>query len=272
MTIEVFAPGKVNLTLHVTGQQDDGYHLLDSLVVFVDVGDKIRLTEAAQMSLNVTGLYAVGVPTDSQNLVWQACALCGFTADITLEKNLPNAAGIGGGSADAAAVLRVAQQLRYFPQGDVASLGADVPVCMSSVPQRMQSIGDCLEPVGDLPDLWMVLVNPKVGVPTPAVFSALKYKNNPPMPDAFPHWETSDAFCIWLADQRNDLEAPAIELQPIITDVLCVFSDAAFARMSGSGATCFGLYLSEHASATAAARIKQSNPDWWVADAKVLKR
>ena len=271
MTIEAFAPAKVNLTLHVTGQRGDGYHLLDSLVAFVDVGDQLRLTKAGQMSLTVTGPYASGVPTDKRNLVWQAATLCAITADITLEKNLPNAAGVGGGSADAAAVIRAAKQFGHAPQGDVASLGADVPVCMSSAPQRMQDIGDLLKPVGALPDLWMVLVNPIVAVATPAVFSALKKKSNAPMANDLPSWKTFDEFCAWLGKQRNDLEEPALIIQPIIADVLGTFYDAALARMSGSGATCFGLYPSRQASANAAARIKMDNPDWWVADAKVLR-
>jgi 4-diphosphocytidyl-2-C-methyl-D-erythritol kinase len=271
MTIEVFAPAKVNLTLHVTGQREDGYHLLDSLVVFVDVGDQLRLTQSDQMSLKVTGPYASGVPTDSSNLVWRAAVLCGLTTDVVLEKYLPNAAGIGGGSADAAAVVRAATQLGYATQGDGASLGADVPVCMSSAPQRMQGIGERLMSVDDLPDIWMVLVNPRIGVPTPAIFSKLKNKSNAPMADILPDWTNYDNFCTWLGDQRNDLETPAIEIQPIIANVLHTLSDASLARMTGSGATCFGLYPSAHASATAAARIKRDNPDWWVAGAKVLK-
>ncbi len=271
MTIEVFAPAKVNLTLHVTGQREDGYHTLDSLVVFVDVGDQLRLKESAQMSLNVAGPYTNGVPTDSSNLVWRASALCGLTAEIGLEKHLPNAAGIGGGSADAAAVLRAAVQLGYGPQGDIASLGADVPVCMSSAPQRMQGIGDKLTSVDNLPNLWLVLVNPMHHVSTPSVFAALKTKSNAPMPAALPFCETIDDFCSWLGDQRNDLESPAIEVEPFIAKVLDMFPDALISRMSGSGATCFGIYPSAQASEIAAARIKKSNPDWWVADAKVLK-
>jgi 4-diphosphocytidyl-2-C-methyl-D-erythritol kinase len=270
MTTKVFAPAKVNLTLHVTGQREDGYHLLDSLVVFADVGDQVALTQSDNMSLDVTGPYLDGVPTDSTNLVWRAASLCGLTADIVLDKHLPNAAGIGGGSADAAAVVRGAKLLGYQSQGDVASLGADVPVCMSSAPQRMQGIGERLNPVGGLPDLWMVLVNPKVDVPTPAVFSALKTKSNAPMEKTLPQWKSVTEFCTWLSEQRNDLEAPAIENQQIIANVLATLSDASLARMSGSGATCFGLYASAHASATAAARIQKDNPDWWVADTKVL--
>ena len=271
MKIEIFAPAKVNLTLHVTGLREDGYHLLDSLVVFVDVGDQLRLTQSDQMSLEVMGPYADGVPTDASNLVWRAAALCGLAAGIVLDKHLPNAAGIGGGSADAAAIIRGAKQLGYHPQKPITSLGADVYVCLSSEPQRMAGIGDRLKPVGGLPDLWAVLVNPGVGVPTPAVFSALKSKSNTPMADALPLWKTATEFCSWLGDQRNDLEAPAIGIQPIIADVLHTLFDASLARMSGSGATCFGLYPSRQASAVAVARIKANNPGWWISEAKVLK-
>jgi 4-diphosphocytidyl-2-C-methyl-D-erythritol kinase len=270
MTTKVFAPAKVNLTLHITGQRDDGYHLLDSLVVFVDVGDELRVSEAAQMSLYVSGPYAQGVPDDASNLVWRAAELCGLRADITLEKHLPNAAGIGGGSADAAAVVRAARSFGHEPKGDVATLGADVPVCMSSAPQRMSGIGEVLAPSPKLPQLWMVLVNPMKDVPTPAVFQALKQKVNPAMEATLPGWKDAQGFCEWLAEQRNDLEAPAVEAEPIIGAVLGLFPDALLARMSGSGATCFGLYADAQSSAAAAARIRQTHPEWWVADAKVL--
>jgi 4-diphosphocytidyl-2-C-methyl-D-erythritol kinase len=270
MTIEVFAPAKVNLTLHVTGQLDDGYHLLDSLVVFADIGDRLWVSEAAETSLQVTGRYAKGVPTDPSNLVWKAADLCGMTVDITLEKNLPNAAGIGGGSADAAAMIRAAKRLGCNPTGDIASLGADVPVCMANTPQRMQGIGDVLNHVGQLPDLWIVLVNPRVDVPTPAVFSKLQSKTNMPMSDHLPDWEGFAEFCEWLADQRNDLETPAIAIQPVIEEVLDTLADAGFKRMSGSGATCFGLYPSAHAASLAAERIQNEHPEWWVAGGRVL--
>lgn len=271
MTTKVFAPAKVNLTLHITGQRDDGYHLLDSLVVFVSAGDELCLTEAVEMSLNVSGPYAKGVPNDASNLVWRAAELCELSVEIALEKHLPNAAGIGGGSADAAAVVRAAQALGRAPKEDVATLGADVPVCMSSAPQRMSGIGEVLAPCSKLPELWMVLVNPIKDVPTPAVFRALKQKANPAMEADLPTWDDAHSFCEWLAGQRNDLEAPAIEIEPVIGQVLDLFPDALLARMSGSGATCFGLYADAKSSAKAAKRIKQAHSEWWVADTKVLE-
>ena len=269
--IEGFAPAKINLTLHVTGQRSDGYHLLDSLVVFADVGDRLTISTANQMSLRVSGPYAAGVPIDESNLVWKMACACGLTADITLEKNLPNAAGIGGGSADAAAVLRGARELGYQVDLEVASLGADVPVCLSNAPQRMQGIGEVLANVIGLPEMWMVLVNPRVDVPTPMVFSALETKSNSAMEDVIPSWADFDAFCQWLVSQRNDLQAPAVSLRPIVGDALAALSDGAASGMSGSGATCFGLYPTAKDAAKAAQRIQLAHPKWWVTGAKVLE-
>ena len=271
MTIKVFAPAKINLSLHVTGQRADGYHMLDSLVVFADVADRLDITPADEMSLDVSGPFSVGVPADASNLVWQASEICGLTAHIRLEKNLPNAAGIGGGSADAAAVLRAGEQLGCsYKASRITALGADVPVCMTSRPKRMQGIGDQLSDVPSLPSLWMVLVNPRVSVPTPAVFHALETKTNPAMAAQLPSWANFTDFCNWLSDQRNDLETPAITQQPVIREALNALSDAPLARMSGSGATCFGLYASAHLAQASAKRIQTAHPKWWVAAGQVL--
>ena len=263
MTTEVFAPAKVNLTLHVTGQRADGYHLLDSLVVFADVGDRLWFTPAPQMQIEVTGPFAVGVPTDRRNLVWQAAELAGWTGHITLEKNLPHGAGIGGGSSDAAAVLQA------FGGADHAlSLGADVPVCLKHTPQRMRGIGELLDPIEGLPALEIVLVNPRVVVPTGTVFLGLQSKQNDPMGDVMPEFESAPAFCDWLAAQRNDLERPARAIAPEVGAALAALDGALLARMSGSGATCFGLYAT--GAAAAAACIAQEHPDWWLASGRVL--
>lgn len=263
MTAEAFAPAKINLTLHVTRQRADGYHLLDSLVVFADIGDRLWFSPATQLQITVMGPFAEGVPTDARNLVWRAAELAGWTGHITLEKNLPHGAGIGGGSSDAAAVLRM------FGAGDQAlSLGADVPVCLSSAPQRMRGIGEVLEPLAPLPDLEILLVNPKVPVPTGPVFAGLTSKQNAPMPE-LPEFSDAEAFCRWLSARRNDLEAPARRLAPQVETALPALNDALFARMSGSGATCFGLY--EQGAAAAAARITQAHPDWWVRAGRVLR-
>ena len=156
MRIEAFAPAKINLTLHVTGQRPGGYHLLDSLVLFADVGDRLWLDAGPDMSVEVFGPFAKGVPTDERNLVWAAAQLAGWSGRIQLEKNLPHGAGIGGGSSDAAAVLRA-----LGADIDGGNLGADVPVCCCSVATRMTGIGDILGPVVELPELFAVLANPK---------------------------------------------------------------------------------------------------------------
>lgn len=263
MTTEAFAPAKVNLTLHVTGQRSDGYHLLDSLVAFVDLGDRLWFEAGPEMRVDVTGPFAQGVPTDSRNLVWQAAQMAGWTGHIRLEKNLPHGAGIGSGSSDAAAVLR-----SFGGVQAAATLGADVPVCLSAGPQRMQGIGDVLTPLSPLPPMEILLVNPNVMVPTGPVFNALASKDNPPMPDKIPTFGDAISFCHWLGQQRNDLEAPAREIAPQIGGVLTALEGALLARMSGSGATCFGLY--ERGAAQAAQRIAQAHPSWWVASGRLL--
>ncbi|MGR3494209.1 4-(cytidine 5'-diphospho)-2-C-methyl-D-erythritol kinase [Citreimonas sp.] len=264
MPTEAFAPAKVNLALHVTGKRPDGYHLLDSLVVFADIGDRITLEPAAATSLAVTGPRARGVPADARNLVWRAAELHGTPVAITLDKHLPAAAGIGGGSSDAAATLRALRALTdRDPAGDPLSLGADVPVCLHAGAARMRGIGEIVEPL-EVPPLAAVLVNPGVEVPTGPVFAALATTDNAPMSDP-PQDAHSAAFIDWLARQRNDLQAPALTLQPAIAQVLEAMSDATLARMSGSGATCFGLYPDSAAAARAALRIAEKHPDWWTA-------
>lgn len=262
MISEVFAPAKINLTLHVTGQRGDGYHLLDSLVAFADVGDRLTFTPADALSLKVTGPFGDGVPEDARNLVWQAAELAELSAHITLEKNLPHGAGIGGGSSDAAAVLRHAGSC-----GAAASLGADVPVCLTPQVQRMQGIGDLLTPLPALPPVWAVLVNPKVHVPTPDVFKALTQKTHPPMSTHIPAFVDVAGLINWLSDMRNDLEPPALACAPQVADVLNAVAacpDVALARMSGSGATCFGLCHTSRAAQDAATTLRVAHPAWWV--------
>ncbi|NNE51974.1 MAG: 4-(cytidine 5'-diphospho)-2-C-methyl-D-erythritol kinase [Sulfitobacter sp.] len=258
--VTLFAPAKVNLTLHVTGQRADGYHLLDSLVAFADVGDRIGLSEASEMSLEVTGPFATGVPADARNSVWQA-ALRGVTPyAISLEKNLPNGAGIGGGSADAAAILR------HLGKGEAAAnLGADVPVCLLSRAQRMRGIGEVLEPVQGLPPLYAVLANPGVSIATPVIFQALVEKDNPPMPEALPRFADAAALIEWLQDTRNDLEVPALKELPVVGEVLAALRELGpLARMSGSGATCFGLFGTRTEAERAAKALAAAHPGWWV--------
>lgn len=271
--IEQFAPAKVNLALHVTGRRRDGYHLLDSLVVFTEVGDRVTVAPARKTSLEVTGPFAAGVPCDQRNLMWRAAQAVapGRALAMTLEKNLPHPAGIGGGSADAAAVVRAIAQLdgRRVDPRVLLELGADVPVCLSCAPQRMRGVGEILEPLAGLPEMALVLVNPGADVPTPSVFKALKNRDNPQM-GAVPKGVGFGGFRDWLAAQRNDLEAPAKSVAPVITEVLQALQEAGapLARMSGSGATCFGLFRDMSKAQAAAGQIKKQG--WWVHASLVL--
>lgn len=270
---KTFAPAKVNLTLHVTGQRKDGYHLLDSLVVFADVGDRVSISPSEKLSLDVTGPMAEGVPADSSNLVWKAASLFDTPVAITLSKHLPAAAGIGGGSSDAAATILALADMtgdKTLPEGAVA-LGADVRVCLMRQSARMSGIGDIVEPVAGLPPLFAVMANPRVDVPTPTVFKALVDKNNAPMPKTLPRWKGTKQLIDWVSSQRNDLEAPAIEHAPVIQEVLDALGELAgarLARMSGSGATCFALFETREAADAAAKRLAQAHPQWWVTAAR----
>ncbi|SHL42304.1 4-diphosphocytidyl-2-C-methyl-D-erythritol kinase [Roseovarius litoreus] len=269
MVVEAFAPAKVNLSLHVTGRRSDGYHELDSLVMFADIGDRIEVELSDSASLTVEGEMAAGVPTDGSNLVMKAQQLMGVSASIRLHKTLPNAAGLGGGSSDAAAVIRALSELSGTPlPKDVLSLGADVPACLAGQVVRMRGLGERITPVSGLPALNAVLINPNVPVPTRDVFERLETTTNAPMPDDLPQGISAAEFGRWLRDMRNDLEPPAILLQPVIAQVLGAFAvtpGCQLARMTGSGATCFGLYADRETASSAAGRLREAFPGWWVA-------
>lgn len=266
MNTSELAPAKVNLTLHVTGRRTDGYHLLDSLVAFTQVGDLVSLTNSE--GLTISGPEGRGLDAGADNLVTRAAALMGCVdAGLHLEKRLPVASGIGGGSADAAAALRLLARARGMSVPDTLNLGADVPVCLHSQPARMRGIGEALSPVPPLPPVWLVLVNPRVAVSTPDVFRALAGQFGAPMPDTMPHWRDADELAQWLAALRNDLQSAACTLAPVITQALALVatqSGCLLARMSGSGATCFGVFGTQQAAERAAQGIEQSRPDWWV--------
>lgn len=270
------APAKVNLCLHVTGKRDDGYHLLDSLVVFADCGEWVSVAKADVTSLTVTGEGAADVPTDASNLVLQAAGLfpAECTTAISLHKALPVAAGLGGGSADAAATLRAMAQLWGLPVPDVdaqLTLGADVPVCMTQNPKRMQGIGEVVTDVKNLPALHMVLVNPRVPVPTGPVFQALQSTQNPGLPE-MPNSTMIGGWASWLQSCRNDLEPPAWALHPKVDLVLKTLSQGnpLLYRMSGSGGTCFVLTEDAGLAGLIAKDIKAAQPNWWVVDVPVL--
>jgi 4-diphosphocytidyl-2-C-methyl-D-erythritol kinase len=268
-----FAPAKVNLFLHVTGRRADGYHLLDSLAVFPAVGDFVRAAPGEGLSLRVGGRFGGVLAAEADNLVLRAAralaAAAGVAAraDVILEKALPVASGIGGGSADAAAALRVLSRLWGVsaPLEAIAlGLGADVPVCLASRPARMGGIGEILGAAPVLPAFGMVLVNPGVGVSTPAVFKARAggFSEVAELPAG---WPDVAGMVGDLARLTNDLEAPAVGLAPVIGDVLAALrgdGDCLLARMSGSGATCFGIYESPAKAAAAAEDLRRG--DWWV--------
>ncbi|GAA2852669.1 4-diphosphocytidyl-2-C-methyl-D-erythritol kinase [Aminobacter aminovorans] len=271
------APAKINLALHVTGRRHDGYHLLESLVVFAELGDRITVAAAAEESFVVDGPFATDVPVDGGNLVLKArdalrTAFPQHTTQpvaIALEKNLPVASGIGGGSSDAAAALRALSRLWRLPAdaSELARLalplGADLPMCLAGHPLIARGIGEQLDPVRHFPCLPMVLVNPGIAVATPSVFQALKRRENPPLAPL----DSADTVLDWLTISRNDLEPPAISVEPSIAEVLAALrsSGASFARMSGSGATCFGIFDGNAAAARAAAAISAEHPGWFSA-------
>jgi len=268
-----FAPAKVNLYLHVTGKRADGYHLLDSLIVFAGAGDYVEAQGAGELSLTITGPMGHTLEADDGNLVLKAARALAKAGNVpayaalTLEKNLPVASGIGGGSADAAAALRVLSKLwnLKIPLEPIAlSLGADVPVCLARKTRRMSGIGDILANGPAMPDMGLVLINPGIPVPTKEVFAARRGPFspvvNPPVA-----WRETRFLVSDIADHKNDLQAPAIARVPEIAAVLETLRDdkkCLLARMSGSGATCFGLYENPAAAAMAAHTIR--HPNWWV--------
>ena len=278
--INEFAPAKINLCLHVTGQNKDGYHALDSLVLFTKFGDRISVSPDTDWGLKLSGPYGQNVPKGAENLVWRAAEMTnpGDGASIQLEKNLPPAAGIGGGSSDAAAVIRALSQL--YPNAerlelDLMDLGADVPLCMTAELTRMRGIGEKLVRMGAPPSLPIVLVNPGVSLNTADVFQALEQKENPALPDDMPSPKDLFNWLNWLNARRNDLERPAIKLRPVIGAVLAAlndFSGTKLARMSGSGATCFAITETAEQCEVLAALLKQSYPDWWVVATQSLTR
>jgi len=264
-----FAPAKVNLYLHVTGKRADGYHLLDSLAVFPAAGDVVGAAPGEALRLAISGRFGAALQGEADNLLLRAgrALAPGRGAALTLEKNLPVASGIGGGSADAAAALHVLSALWGITGADLPALalqlGADVPVCLASKPARMQGIGEILAPAPKLPEFGMVLVNPGVAVPTPAVFKARQggFSPAPKLPEA---WADADAMVADLRACTNDLQDAAIGIAPVIGEVLQVLADlpgAKLARMSGSGATCFAMFATPAAAEAAAAQITQ--PGWW---------
>jgi 4-diphosphocytidyl-2-C-methyl-D-erythritol kinase len=278
------APAKVNLTLRILGKRADGYHDLESLVVFARLADQVTLTLDAALGLDVDGPTAAAAGDVADNLVLRAAReLAGRTDGLrlgrfALTKHIPVAAGLGGGSSDAAAALRLIMRVNGIAQDNrrvmdaARATGADVPVCLDPRPRVMRGIGDVLSGPLDLPPLPAVLVNPGVPVSTKDVFGKLglaKGERRGTASDIDAGRLKERATLIdYLVAQPNDLESPAIALQPVIADVLGALAQQGgclLARMSGSGATCFGLFETEAAAASAAKALSSSQPNWWLA-------
>ena len=273
------APAKINLALHVTGRRDDGYHLLDSLVTFAEDGDELIFEASDTDRFRVIGRFGGELSSDD-NLVLKArdllrTALAGAgqpsgPVSITLDKSLPIASGIGGGSADAAATLRGLLRLwnadlpAETMQRVALQLGADVPMCLASRPLRARGIGEAIEQTA-MPSVPLVLVNPLKPVSTPEIFRSLTRRDNPPIGEIsgasdIARWMNS------LVSLRNDLQPPAEMLVPEIAEACDLLGQslAGFVRMSGSGATCFGLYETEAAAMKAALALSVYRPNWYV--------
>lgn len=281
------APAKVNLALHVTGRRADGFHTLHTLCVFTELGDQLSARPANEDRLTVSGPFADDLPVGRSNLVVRTIEK--FRArfpghieggvSIHLEKHLPVAAGLGGGSADAAAVLRILARMGAAPVPDAelfalaATLGADVPMCLYSRTCEVLGIGERIKPVTAFPPVHLVLVNPMAPVSTADVFRRLETRENPPMPPLPEALDRAAMLSLWLSDTRNDLEPPAIAIAPAIAGVIetiAATAGCALARMSGSGATCFGLYGSAAAAHQAAHDLREKLSGYWVAATPVV--
>jgi len=271
------APAKVNLTLRVLGRRADSYHDIESLVAFAGVGDALTFTPGGALALAVGGPTAAAAGDVADNLVLKAARALAERVEglklgrFTLSKRLPVSAGLGGGSADAAAALRLLARANRMAPDDprlmqaARNTGADVPVCLDPRARLMRGIGDVLSAPLDLPRLFALLVNPGVAVATKDVFAALSIPPAAPIAQA-PTPPEPAGLLAEITNGRNDLEGPAIELEPAIADVLAVLRKlpgCRLARMSGSGATCFGLFDSTRATTAAARTLRVGYPAWW---------
>jgi 4-diphosphocytidyl-2-C-methyl-D-erythritol kinase len=281
----MLARAKINLYLHITGRRADGYHLLDSLIVFAETGDEIALEPSDRVSLTIDGPFGAGLDNGPDNLVLRAAhALRDLTgaragAAIRLTKNLPVASGIGGGSADAAATLAGLCGLWDVAPGRAAllqvaaGLGADVPVCLDGAPSFVGGIGEDLAPARGLPRSWLLLANPGIATPTPAVFKARQGPFSNPARWSEPPRDF-DEFVARLRNCSNDLTEAAISVTPVIREVLVALAglpSCALARLSGSGATCFGLFGDEASARAAEATLRTAQPTWWVTAAPMAR-
>jgi 4-diphosphocytidyl-2-C-methyl-D-erythritol kinase len=272
--IRVDAHAKLNLYLHVVGRRDDGYHLIDSLAAFAALHDTLTAAPADTLTLAVDGPFAAALATESDNLVLRAARALAAAhgreprARLQLTKRIPVAAGLGGGSADAAAALHALARLWNvdIPSALPLRLGADVPVCLVGRPASMSGIGEHLTPAPALPEVALLLVNPGIGVATRDVFDRRSGGYSPPSPIAETAGDAAGLARL-LGSRRNDLTEAAASIAPPIRAALSAVAateGCLLARMSGSGATVFGLYASDAAAAGAAALVGEAQPSWWV--------
>jgi 4-diphosphocytidyl-2-C-methyl-D-erythritol kinase len=285
MPLRIPAPAKINLSLHITGKRADGYHLLDSLVAFTEFGDELEFSEAPDVSLAVKGEFSHELAQDSaNNLVLKAAVALRETMSvsdgvhITLSKAIPVGAGLGGGSADAAAVLHELCRFWELKISDTAlneialRLGSDVPVCLHSRMAYMRGIGEQITPLPLSANIWIVLVNPKQPLLTKAVFGNYSGTFSPEGKIAG-SIDSFEALLAAMEDSHNALEKPAIGLLPVIQTILDTIKateGCRIARMSGSGATCFGLYASEAQAQAACKSIQSKQPGWWTTASHLL--
>jgi len=281
--VTALAPAKVNLYLHVTGRRTDGYHLVEGLVAFADIGDRLTIAPAPDLSLEIAGPEATGLAgTAADNLVLRAARLLADHARITagaalrLEKNLPVAAGIGGGSSDAAAALHALRRMWRVAIDDKtlfelgARIGADVPACLYGRPAWVRGVGERLDPAGELPPAGILLANPRKPLATAAVFARRRGPFTDDDDRSKPMPRDAAGLAELLVLRRNDLTEAAIELVPEIGDVLArlrALPGVLLARMSGSGATCFALFHDRAAAEQARRTVAAAEPEWWCAAA-----
>ena len=271
LMISEFAPAKINLSLHLVGQKSNGYHLLDSIVSFVNIGDKISIVPGKSGELKVAGPFAKDLPKSNHNLVVKAARLFNNSklSQITLEKNIPVTSGIGGGSADAAATVRLFSKLYNKPVPPIEkliSLGSDVPVCMQKGIVRMMGVGEELINLSPAPKVGVLLVNPRKALSTAEVFNAVKEKNNSVLDLQGSIEKGLNSWFDWINSMRNDLTASAIDLIPdirLILDKLITCDGARVVRMSGSGATCFALFEDFDLLQDAKVKITTECPSFW---------
>ena len=280
--LEEKASAKVNLCLQIVGQKSNGFHLLDSIVGFTEFGDHLSFKKSDELELTAKGAFSDQIPVDKSNLILKAAELLRTInnikagAHITLTKNLPPSAGLGGGSSDAAATIRGLSRLwdTDLPEiDDLMTLGSDLPVCIKQKTQHMKGFGEVLEEINAFPNLPILLVNPLKKVSTQTVFRMLKNKKNPPLSKYEKLFQAKKDWINWLLLQRNDLMEPAVKVEPVISEVLRLISKQISVEkvsMSGSGATCFGIFENKHDCDLAMQRVRLERPDWWSVSTEII--